>query len=116
MLKIYTSYNCSSCKKAMEWLDEQGIEYEDYNFFSKPLKHDEIEYILKFTENGFEDIISERSKVYEVYKEELKELKVQEYIDFIIDHPSILKRPIIVDDVTHNMLVGFNKYDMEVFL
>ncbi len=116
MLKVYTSYNCSSCKKTMAWLEEQGIEYENYNFFSKSLTKEEILYILKYTENGFEDIISERSKVYELHKEELNQMTVNDYIDFIIDHPSILKRPIIVDDVTENILIGYNKYDMEMFL
>ncbi len=116
MLKVYTSYNCSSCKKTLTWLEDHGIEYEEYNFFSKSITADEIMYILKFTENGFEDIISERSKVYEQFKEELENLSVSQYIDFIIDNPAILKRPIIVDDVTNNLVVGYNKYDMESFL
>ena len=116
MLKIYTSYNCASCKKAMIWLNNHGIEYDDYNFFSKSLNKEELLYMLKFTENGFEDIISERSKVFAIKKEELKNFTVNEYIDFIIDNPSILKRPIIVDNVTSNLAVGYNKYDMEIFL
>lgn len=116
MLKVYTSYNCSSCKKTLDWLEKRGIEYEEYNFFSKSMTEEELKYILKFTENGFEDIISERSKVYETYKDKITDLSVSKYIDLIIDHPAILKRPIIVDDVTDNLVVGYNKYDMDAFL
>lgn len=116
MLKIYTSYNCSSCKKVVKWFEEHGIEYEDYNFFSKSLTKEELKYILKYTENGFEDIISERSKVFQSNQKNLHEMSVTRLIEFIIDHPSILKRPIIVDDVTNNFLVGYNKYEMEIFL
>lgn len=116
MLKIYTSYNCSSCKKATKWLTEHGIEYEDYNFFSKELTPEEIKHMLMYTTNGFEEIISERSKVYQMNKETLPRLNVTQLIEFIVVNPSILKRPIIVDDVTENILVGYNKSDMEMFL
>lgn len=116
MLKIYTSYNCSSCKKVVQWFEDHGIEYEDYNFFSKSLTEEELRYILSFTENGFEDIISQRSKIYQNNKEEIENMTIQELIDFIIDYPSILKRPIIVDEVTNNFMVGYNKYDMEIFI
>ncbi len=116
MLKIYTSYNCSSCKKAISWLEQHGIDYEQYNIFAKPLTKDEVLYILKYTENGFLDIISTRSKVYEHYKEELEEKSVSEYINFIIENPSILKRPILIDDVTDNILIGYNEYEMDILL
>lgn len=116
MLKIYTSYNCSSCKKAIQWFEQKGIEYEQYNMFSKHLTKEEVLYMLKYTESGFSDIVSTRSKVYEHYKSELEDKTINEYIEFIIENPSILRRPIIIDDVTNNMLVGYNEYEMDIFL
>lgn len=31
MIKIYTTPTCAYCHALMEWLDEQGIEYEEIN-------------------------------------------------------------------------------------
>ncbi len=116
MLKVYTSYNCSSCKKVMNWLDESGFGYEEYNFFSKGLSEEDVTHILKYTKNGFEDVISERSKIYNKYKGEIEEMKTKELIEFIIDNPSILKRPILVDDVTKSIKVGYNVIEMDELL
>ncbi|MGL4588655.1 MAG: Spx/MgsR family RNA polymerase-binding regulatory protein [Mycoplasmatales bacterium] len=116
MLKVYTSYNCTSCKKATSWLEEHGFAYEEFNFFSKDLTVEEVKYMLKFTENGFEDIVSERSKIYERYAGQIAQMKIKDLIHFIIANPSMLKRPIIVDDVTSTVVVGYNKNDMEDLL
>lgn len=112
MLKVYSSYNCSSCKKSMAWLRENGIGFEEFNFFSRTLTEDEIRNMLKYAKNGFEDVISERSKVYENNKEEIQNMSTKTLINFIIDNPAILKRPIIVDHVMETMLVGYNENDM----
>lgn len=116
MVKVYTSYNCSSCKKVIEWFLEHGIEYEEYNFFTRSLEKSELSYMLGATQNGFEDIVSERSTVYQTNKAEIEQMSVGELISFIIEYPSILKRPIIIDSVTGIFKVGYNKYEMEEFI
>lgn len=116
MLKIYTSYNCSSCKTAMKWLKKHGIVHEEYNFFSRDLTEAEVMDMLKYTENGFEDIVSERSKMYNKYKEQIEDMTTKELIDFIVENPSVLKRPIVVDDVTQEIKVGFNEGEFNDFI
>lgn len=116
MLKVYTSYNCSSCKKIMKWLEETGIGYDEYNFFSRGLDEKEVMNILKYAHNGFEDVISERSKVFQRHKEAIGEMKTKELINFIIDNPAVLKRPLLVDDVTKRIQVGYNLSELEELL
>lgn len=116
MLKVYTSYNCTSCKKVMKWLEEHGIAYSEYNFFGKDLTDHEVRYILMHTTNGFEDIISERSKIYVRNAEVIKDMKTKELIEFIVENPSVLKRPIIVDDVTEMLLVGYNLMEINALI
>ena len=41
-------------------------------------------------------------------------MKLNELMDFIIDNPTILKRPIIVDD--RKIQVGYNQEDIRVFI
>lgn len=113
MLKVYTSYNCSSCKKATSWLERHGFVYEEVNFFSKGLTDDDVKFILKYARNGFEDVISERSKIYEKYKEKIFDMKTRELIQFIVENPSILKRPLIVDDVCEILIAGYSEFSMD---
>lgn len=116
MLKVYTSYNCSSCKKAMKWLENNGIGFEEYNFFSKGLSLNEVRFILKYAHNGFEDVISERSTIFQKYKTEIESMSTKDLMDFIIEFPGVLKRPLIVDDVTQSITVGYNVNDIQDLL
>ena len=70
--------------------------------------------MLANSENGFEDIISTKSKVFKETNINLNNFKIHELVDFIIEHPSILKRPIIVNDI--DIQVGYNPDDITLFL
>ena len=66
------------------------------------------------SENGFDDIISTRSKVFKEKKLDPDNMSVQELIEFIIDYPSVLKRPIIINE--NELQVGYNNEDITIFL
>lgn len=70
--------------------------------------------MLKNAENGFEDIISTRSKIFKEQDLDVESMSVSQLRDFIIDNPSVLKRPIIVDD--NKMQVGYNDEEIRVFI
>ena len=85
MIKIYTSPSCSSCRKVKKWFEEQNIEYEEKSIFSPSLNVNDIREILEKTENGTEDIISERSKIVQENHIDFDEMKVSELLEFIKD-------------------------------
>lgn len=114
MIKIYITPTCSSCRKAKKWLDEHNVKYKEINLLTTKLTKDDINLILKNTENGFDDIISPRSKIMKEAKIDINEMTVNELKEFIIDNPTILRRPIIVDD--DRLQIGYNEEDIDVFM
>ena len=114
MIKIYTTPSCSSCRKVKKWFDEQKIAYEEKNIFSANLNESELKDILAKSENGTEDIISERSKIIKENNIDIESMSLKELISFIRENPSVLKRPIMVDD--HKIQVGYNPEDIRVFI
>lgn len=64
MVTLFTSPSCTSCRKARAWLEEHEIPYKERNIFSDSLSEDEIKEILRMTEDGTDEIISTRSKVF----------------------------------------------------
>lgn len=113
-VKVYTSPSCASCRKAKKWLKDFGIDYVEKNIFVSKLNKDEIKAILEKTENGFEDIISTRSKVFKENNIDLESMSINELLDFIEEHPSVLKRPIIIDD--RRLQIGYNDEEIRVFV
>ena len=115
MIKIYVSPSCSSCKKVKKWFTEQNIPFdEEKNIFGPSLKESELKDILIKSENGASDIISKRSKVIKENNVDIDDMSISEMIAFIRENPSVLKRPIMVDD--HRIQVGYNKEEITTFI
>jgi regulatory protein spx len=114
MITLYTSSSCSSCRKAKKWLEENKIPYKEKNIVGIKLTRDDIINMLKFSENGFEDIISTRSKIFKDNNLDTEDMRFGELADFIIDNPTILKRPIIVNEKI--MQTGYNEDEIRAFI
>ena len=114
MIQIYTTPSCASCRKAKKWFDQYNIPYSEKNIFSIKLSREDIYKMLANSENGFDDIISTRTKVFKEKKLNPDAMTSQELIDFIIENPSVLKRPIIINE--NELQVGYNNEDITIFL
>ncbi|WP_125765787.1 transcriptional regulator SpxA [Levilactobacillus mulengensis] len=111
---LYTSPSCTSCRKARLWFEEHGIAYREQNIFSEPLTIAQIKSILRLTEDGTEEIVSKRSRVYQELTVDLDDLPLRELYQLIQAHPGILRRPIMVDE--KRLQVGFNEEEIRRFL
>ena len=114
MVTLYTSPSCTSCRKARAWLEEHNIPFEERNIFSNPLNVDEIKQILQMTEDGTEEIISKRSKIFQDLDIDLDELPLQKLYTLIQKNPGLLRRPIMMD--SKRLQVGYNQDEIRRFL
>src|SRR5699024_328569 len=114
MVTLYTSPSCTSCRKAKAWLEEHDISYKERNIFSEQLSLDEIKEILRMTEDGTDEIISTRSKVFQKLDVNLDQLPLKELLELIQKNPGLLRRPIILDD--KRLQVGYNEDEYRRFL
>ena len=114
MVTLYTSPSCTSCRKARAWLEANAIPYKERNVFKEPLTRDEIKNILRMTEDGTEEIISTRSKLFSELDISLDDLSLGELIEMIQKQPALLKRPLMIDE--KRMQVGYNEDEIRRFL
>ncbi len=106
MVIIYTSPGCASCRKAKKWLQDNRITFMEKNIFSNLLQESEIKYLLSRCENGTSDIISTRSKAFQLLKKSIDDISLNDLIKLIQKNPSILKRPIMLSEKT--LVVGYD--------
>lgn len=114
LLTLYTSPSCTSCRKARAWLQEHEIPFVERNIFSEPLTSHELQTILQMTEDGTEEIISTRSKVFQKLNMDLDELPLNDLLKLVQENPGLLRRPIMVDE--KRLQVGFNEDEIRRFL
>lgn len=114
MVTLFTTPSCTSCRKAKAWLEEHQIDYIERNILSHPLTIDEIKSILRLTEEGTSEIISTNSKAFQELKVNIESLPLNELYKIIMDHPKMLRRPIILDE--KRLQVGYNEDEIRSFL
>ncbi|MGE9834441.1 Spx/MgsR family RNA polymerase-binding regulatory protein [Streptococcus orisratti] len=114
MITLFLSPSCTSCRKARAWLTKHEVPFQEHNIITSPLSREELMSILSFTENGTEDIISKRSKVFQKLDIDVDEMSISELIQLIADNPSLLRRPILLDK--KRMQIGFNEDEIRAFL
>ena len=81
---------------------------------TSPLTTEELRNILALTENGTDDIISTRSKIFQKLNVDVEDLSISALIKLIEENPSLLRRPIILDQ--KRMQIGFNEDEIRAFL
>ncbi len=105
MISIYGIAHCDTVKKARKFLEEHNLSYEFCDFKKQlPTKAQ----INKWSEFVGELPINKKGTTYRKFKEEYDQLNNDEKIDFIQQHASMIKRPIL--EKQHQVLiVGFQE-------
>ncbi|MDR2465703.1 MAG: transcriptional regulator Spx [Streptococcaceae bacterium] len=114
MITLYYSPSCTSCRKAKAWFEDQDIAFNARNIFQDPLQVDELKLLLQITDNGTEDIISPRSKVFQKLDLDFDELPMSKVLQLVQENPSLLRRPMMTDG--RRLQIGFNEEEIRTFL
>ncbi|EXJ22889.1 Arsenate reductase [Alkalibacterium sp. AK22] len=114
MVTLFTTPSCTSCRKAKAWLEEYDIPYTEKNMTHEPLELNEIRSIMRMTEEGTEDIISKRSKAFKELDIDLDDLSMLELFELIRENPTLIRRPILLDD--KRLQIGYNEDEIRQFV
>ena len=114
MIVVYTSPGCASCRKVKQWLKDRDLPFIEKNIFKTLLNDNEIKHLLSRCENGSDDLISRRSKVIQDTGIDVEDMTTDELIQFIKSNPSVLKRPIILNETSFQ--VGYDEDEISVFV
>ncbi|MBU7497182.1 transcriptional regulator Spx [Lactiplantibacillus pentosus] len=113
-VNLYYSTSSKSSRSARAWLVENNIPFNERDIIANPLDRDELKQILRLTENGFEDLVSTRSKAFKALHIDLADLGFNQLLDLLVEKPQLLKRPIIYDG--RRLQIGYNEEDIRAFL
>ena len=104
MITIYGIKNCDTVKKALKWADEQGLEYQFFDFRKSPLSEDTVTKWLEAV--GHSVLVNKRGTTYRKLEEQDKGLlEGIDAIPLLTANPTLMKRPIF--DLGGDYLVGF---------
>lgn len=114
MVIVYGIPNCDTVKKAINWLDGKGTDYEFYNFKKKGISKKKLEEWV--SQKGWKMILNQKSTTFrKLISERKNEPSTKlDAIKLMMEHNSVIKRPVIEKDGM--LVVGFNELEMELLL
>ena len=103
-LLVYGIPNCGTCKKAIQWLENNGINYEFINTKQNPPSEDSIEHWVESL--GVKSMRNTSGLSYRALGEEKKTWTDKQWVEAFAKDAMLLKRPLFVKD-NEAVLVGF---------
>ena len=104
MITMYGIKNCDTCRKALKWMQAEGIEHRLHDLRADGL---DTEVVTRWVAAvGWEALLNRRGTTWrnlpEADKEELDEKKASA---LMLTNPTLIKRPIF--DLDEKIVVGF---------
>jgi len=105
MVTLYGIANCDTVRKARRWLEARGVAYRFHDFRKDGLAREQLE--AWTSELGWEQLLNRRGTTWRKLPEELRsEIDQGEAIRVMLEHPAIIKRPLL--DLGQRRVLGFS--------
>lgn len=102
---VYTLKTCDTCKKALKWLDAEGIAYENRDVRADGISEETVQHIVSSL--GWEKALNRRSTTWRNLPDADKEsLDHDKAVALILNNATIMKRPVFVTE--QEVMGGFD--------
>jgi Spx/MgsR family transcriptional regulator len=112
-IKVYEYSNCSTCKKALKFLDNKKIPYEKVPIVENPPTRSELLKMIGFLDGNFRKLFNTSGLVYREMKlgEKIKTLSQEEALTLLEKNGKLVKRPFVL--TSSQGVVGFKEAEWE---
>ena len=94
-LVVYEKPTCTTCRKLVKLLKENGVEFERLNYFIDPIPKRKLKELLKKMGMKPRELLRKREKRYKEMGLKDPALTDKEIFDALVEFPELIERPII---------------------
>lgn len=100
MLRIYTYKNCDTCRKAVKWLRERGVDFEERPIRETPPTKEELKEVLVRKGGDLRKVFNTAGGDYRAMgmKDRLPVMGEEEAIELLSQNGNLVKRPVLLGD------------------
>lgn len=115
-MKLYGIKNCNTVKKALDWCESKGLEFSFHDYKKTP--PDAIVLRAAMERWGWEKVINRAGMTWRKLSDDEKSAVTDETsaIALAVEKPSVIKRPIVVDETGIPVLMGFKEEEYDEVL
>ena len=104
---VYQYPNCSTCRKAVKWLDAQGVDYRSVDIVAQPPSKTTLATALKLAGVELRKLFNTSGQSYRQggWKDKLPNISTPDALAALAADGKLIKRPLVVGE--HVTLIGF---------
>lgn len=109
MILVLQYPKCSTCKKALQWLEENGIAFESRHIVEENPTVQELEMWWKKSGLPLKKFFNTSGNLYKEQnlKDKLPQMSEQEQLELLATNGMLVKRPLVIAE--DMVLVGFKE-------
>ncbi len=114
MNNIFIEYpNCSTCKKAKRWLENNNIDFIDRNILKETPTFEELDLWIKISNKDIKRYFNTSGLEYRKMnlKDNLNNMSYEEKLKLLSSNGMLIKRPLLI--IKDDILVGFKEEEWE---
>lgn len=112
-MKIYCYPKCTTCKKALKWLDEQGKAYEEIDIKENNPSKEDLKVAYEKSGLPLKRFFNTSGLKYKELKlkDRLASMSEDEQLELLASDGMLVKRPLVIDGET--VLTGFKEAEWQ---
>ena len=113
MIKVYCYSKCSTCKKALKWLDEKGVKYQLIDIKEEHPDEKTLRTLHKKSNLPLKRFFNTSGMLYRELElsKKLPDMSEDEQFKLLASDGMIVKRPLLI--TKNKVLTGFKESDWE---
>lgn len=92
---VYQKPTCTTCRRVHALLRESGVDFELVDYFVDPIPKEKLVELLRKMQMKPRDLLRKNEEIYRTLKLATRDLSDDEIIDLMVEHPSLIQRPIV---------------------
>ena len=103
---IYGIKTCDKVKKAVSWLQNNGVEYQYVDLRSKTFDNSKVDDWLR--QVGSEQLLNKKSRTWRNLDESIKSnIQDSQILSLLVEYPTLIKRPIL--ESSDKLIIDFDE-------
>ena len=107
---FYSYLKCSTCRKAVKWLENKNFEYQLIDIVKQPPLVNYLNLALEQYSEDKKRIFNTRGKAFKSLNRDINGLSREEIIQLLLSDGKLIKRPFLIYE-EKKVILGFNEIE-----
>jgi arsenate reductase len=92
---VYQKPTCTTCRQVYYALKASGVDFDAVDYYTDPIPKAKLEDLLRKMGMMAADLLRTNEAIYKTLKLAERDLKDDEIVDLMVEHPDLIQRPIV---------------------